>query len=112
MDMGFIDPSELPQAEPKPGWHGRFFHSEHMTFAYYEIDAGAALSAHSHPNEEVWHIIEGEVDLTLDEETRCVRGGHAVVVSVGTTHAVAVKKGCRAIVVDHPVRREVGGVKI
>jgi quercetin dioxygenase-like cupin family protein len=112
MDMGFIDPSTLPHAEPKPGWHGRFFHSEHMTFAYYEIDAGAALHAHSHPNEEVWHVIEGELDLTLGAETRCVRAGYAVVIPAGTTHSVAVKQWCRAIVVDHPARHEVGGVKI
>lgn len=110
--MGFIDPTVLSRVEPKPGWHGRFFHSEHMTFAYYEIDVGAALHAHSHPNEEVWHIIEGEVDVTLGEETRCVRAGYAVVIPGGTAHAVAVKKRCRAIVVDYPVRHEVGGVKI
>ena len=90
--MGFIDPSTLPHAEPKPGWHGRFFHSEHMTFSYYEIDVGATLHAHSHPNEEVWHIIEGEVDLTLGEETRRVRAGYAVVIPAGTTHAVAREK--------------------
>ena len=58
--MGFLDPSKLPEIEPKPCWHGRFFHSDHMTFAYYEISAGEALHLHSHPNEEVWHIIEGE----------------------------------------------------
>ena len=110
--MGFIDPTTIPQATPKPGWHGRFFHSEHMTFAYYEIEAGATLHAHSHPNEEVWHIIEGALDLTLGDETRCVRAGHAVVIPAGTTHAVAVTHRCRAIVVDHPVRHEVGGVKI
>jgi len=83
-----------------------------MTFAYYEIDAGASLHVHSHPNEEVWHIIEGEVDLTLGEETRCVRAGHAVVVPAGTAHAVAVNKGCRVIVVDYPVRHEVAGIEI
>lgn len=110
--MGFIDPDTLPQAEPKPGWHGRFFHSEHMTFAYYDIDASASLHAHSHPNEEVWHIIEGEVEVTLGEETRCVCAGSAVVIPGGTPHALSVKKRCRAIVVDYPVRHEVGGVKI
>ena len=113
MNMGFIDPSTLPQLEPKQGWRGRFFHSDHMTFAYYEIDAGATLHAHSHPNEEVWHIIEGELDLALGNETRSLRAGSAAVIPAGTTHAVvAVKKRCRAIVVDHPVRREVAGLKI
>jgi mannose-6-phosphate isomerase-like protein (cupin superfamily) len=110
--MPFIDPSMLPRAEPKPGWHGRFFHSEHMTFAYYDIEIGAALHVHSHPNEEVWNILEGEVDFTLGEETRRLGAGDAVVVPGGTTHAVAVRKACRAIIVDYPVRDEVGGVKI
>ena len=113
MAMGFIDPNTLPQLEPKQGWRGRFFHSDHMTFAYYEIDAGATLHAHSHPNEEVWHIIEGELDLALGNETRSLRAGSEAVIPAGTTHAVvAVKKRCRAIVVDHPVRREVAGLKI
>jgi len=110
--MGFIDPGALAKVEPKPGWHGRFFHSEHMTFAYYEIDAGATLHAHSHPNEEVWHIIEGEIDLTLGEETRSVGAGCAVVIPPGTMHSAAARHRCRAIVVDHPVRREVAGLKI
>jgi quercetin dioxygenase-like cupin family protein len=49
---------------------------------------------------------------TLGEETRRVRAGQAVVVSAGTAHAVAVKQRCRAIIVDYPVRHEVGGVEI
>jgi mannose-6-phosphate isomerase-like protein (cupin superfamily) len=110
--MAFIDPSELPEVEPKSGWHGRFFHSEHMTFGYYQLDAGAALHLHSHANEEVWHILEGDVDFTLGDETRLVGAGRAVTVPAGTPHAVAVKQACRAIVVDHPVRHELGGVRI
>jgi unsaturated pyranuronate lyase len=110
--MPLIDPSKLPQVEPKPGWHGRFFHSKHMTFAYYEIEAGAGLHVHSHPNEEVWHIIDGEADVTLGDETMSVRAGCAVVIPAGMTHALAVRKACRAIVVDYPVRREVAGIRI
>lgn len=110
--MPFIDTSALPETQPKPGWRGRFFHSENMTFAYYDIDAGATLHAHSHDNEEVWHIIEGDVDLTLADETRNVCAGNACIVPPGTKHAVAVKNGCRAIVVDYPVRHEVAGAKI
>ena len=76
------------------------------------IDPSTLPHAQSHPSEEVWHIIDGEVDLTLGQETRCVRAGSAVVIPAATTHAVAAKKRYRAIVVDYPVRREVGGVKI
>ena len=76
------------------------------------IDASTLPHAQSHPNEGEWHINDGEVDLTLGQQTRCVRAGSAVVIPSGTTHAVAAKKRYRAIVVDYPVRREVGGVKI
>jgi quercetin dioxygenase-like cupin family protein len=110
--MPFIDPNALPEARPKPGWHGRFFHSEHMTFAYDQIDAGATLQAHSHPNEEVWHIIEGDVDLTVGDERRRVSAGSAVVIPPNTTHAVSVANHCRAIVVDYPLRHELAGMRI
>ena len=110
--MPFVDPRTLPDLGPKPGWHGRFFHSEHMTFAYYDLDAGASLHVHAHPNEEVWHVIEGELDVTLAGETRTVAAGCAVVVPPNTQHSVAVHRACRVIVVDHPVRRELAGVRI
>ena len=44
--------------EPLPGWSGRFLHSATMTFAHYDIAAGAApLHEHQHEQEEVWHIV-------------------------------------------------------
>ncbi|HLI94657.1 MAG TPA: cupin domain-containing protein [Candidatus Baltobacteraceae bacterium] len=110
--MGFIDLESLPELQPKTGWHGRFFHSEHMTFAYYLIDEGATLPAHAHANEEVWHVIEGSIDLTLDDQTRTVLAGNAVVVPPNTLHVAKARERCRAIVVDHPVRREVAGLQI
>ena len=110
--MGFVAPAALPEIEPKPGWHGRFFHSKHMTFAYYTIDAGASLHAHAHSNEEVWHVIDGSVELTVGEETRTVRAGEAAVIPPDVLHAVRADRTCRVIVVDHPVRTEVAGIRI
>ena len=60
--MPFVDSSELPSGEPKPGWVGRFFSSDRMTFAYYAIAADAApVHEHQHPQEEVWNVLEGEL---------------------------------------------------
>ena len=108
----FVDPRALPELLPKPGWHGRFFHSEHMTFAYYDLDPGASLHEHAHPNEEVWHVIEGELELTIGGETRTVAAGCAAIVPPGTTHKIEVQRPCRVIVVDHPVRHELAGIEI
>jgi quercetin dioxygenase-like cupin family protein len=110
--MPFIDPSRLPVREPRPGWRGRFFHSEHMTFVLYDIDAAAAVGLHSHPEEEVWHLLEGELEMTLGAATHVLRAGEAAVVPGGTAHAVRAARPSRALVVDHPVRTTVGGVDV
>ncbi|MGI8903358.1 MAG: cupin domain-containing protein [Solirubrobacteraceae bacterium] len=108
--MPFIETSKLPAKEPKPGWIGRFFHSEHMTFAYYEITPGSQLHLHHHSEEEVWHIIEGELEMVLGDTTRIVHAGEAVVVPAEAEHSARTSGYCRAIVVDFPAREAVGSV--
>jgi hypothetical protein len=56
----FLTIADLPPREPRPGSVGRYFHSDHMTFASYEIAPGADVHPHSHPHEEVWNVLEGE----------------------------------------------------
>jgi quercetin dioxygenase-like cupin family protein len=106
--MPFIDTRELKAGEPLPGWLGRYFHSENMTFAYYSIRAGASIHEHSHPNEEVWHVIEGELEVTIGGQTRVAGPGSAAIVPANTPHSVRALTDGRAIVVDWPLRASVG----
>jgi len=106
----FVDPTQLPVKEPRPGWKGRFFHSDHMTFAYYEIAPGSDVHPHRHPQEEVWHVIEGELEMVVDGAACALRPGEAMVVPAEVEHAARTGAGCRAIVVDYPIRESVGGV--
>jgi len=63
--MSFIDTSKLKIVERRPGWLGRFFDSGVMTFRHYEFAKGADIHAHSHEQEEVWEVIEGELAVTI-----------------------------------------------
>jgi len=109
--MPFVDARKLTVREPLPGWKGRYFHSDSMTFAYYDIEAGASIHEHSHPNEEIWHVIEGELEVTIAGQTQVARPGCAAIVPANTPHSVrALSKG-RTIVADYPRRDAVGGVK-
>jgi quercetin dioxygenase-like cupin family protein len=110
--VSFIEVGSLPEVQPKDGWRGRFFHSEHMTFAYYSIEAGASLHEHRHPNEEVWHVLEGSLELRVGDESRALAAGDAAVIPAGTPHAVLATAGCRVIVVDHPARHAIAGKRI
>ena len=103
--MTFIDTGELPVVERLPGWHGRYFNSASMTFGHYAFDAGATIHSHEHAEEEVWHVIEGELEITIGGTTRIAGPGCVGIVPSGTTHIVRARTSGRAIVVDHPPRR-------
>ncbi len=110
--MTFIDTSRLSVKEPKHGWKGRFFHSQSMTFAYYAVLAGAWIHEHSHPNDEVWNVLEGKLEVTVGGKTQVVGPGYAVVVPPDINHSVKALTDVRAIVVDHPRRDSIGGVEL
>jgi quercetin dioxygenase-like cupin family protein len=110
--MTLVDTSTLDVKEPREGWKGRFFHSDKMTFAYYTVEAGAWVHEHSHENDEVWNIIEGELEVTIDGETAVAGPGCAAVVPPNAPHGVKAITAVRAIVVDSPVRTSIGGVDL
>jgi quercetin dioxygenase-like cupin family protein len=102
--MALIDTSKLPVIERKPGWHGRYFDSANMTFGHYDFDAGAELHAHSHEQEEIWQVLEGELEITIAGVAHRARAGFVGIVPPDTAHSVkALTKG-KAIVVDYPLR--------
>jgi mannose-6-phosphate isomerase-like protein (cupin superfamily) len=107
-----VDANALPSIERLPGWHGRFFHSGNMTFAYYDIDADAVpLHEHHHEQEEVWNVIQGRLAVTIDGVEHIAEPGCAAIVPPDTPHSARVLGACRAIVVDHPLRDDMGSVR-
>ena len=107
--MPFIDTATLAVVERRPGWHGRYFHSPSMSFARYDFTEGSTIHEHSHPQEEVWQVIEGELEMTIDGETRTARAGVVAIVPGGAPHSARALSGGRAIVVDHPLRPDIAG---
>ncbi len=104
--MPFIPPDAMKTAEPLPGWHGRFWRSENMSFAHYKIDAGSSIHQHQHPNEEVWIVIEGELEVTVAGEAQKAGPGCVAVVPPDALHSVRALTNGTAVVADHPVRHE------
>lgn len=104
--MPFIRPDEMATSERLPGWHGRHWHSANMSFARYVIDAGSSIHEHHHPHEEVWLVVEGELDVTIDGETRRAGPGAVAIVPPDAPHAVRAVTAGSAVVANHPVRHE------
>jgi unsaturated pyranuronate lyase len=104
--MSFVDTSNLKVVERLPGWHGRYFHSPNMTFAHYDFKRGSTINEHFHPQEEVYEVIEGELDLTIEGEAQIARAGVVAIVPSNARHSVKALTDGRAIIVDFPRRRE------
>lgn len=103
--MPFVDTRDLRVIERLPGWHGRYFHSASMTFAHYDFTRGASIHEHFHPEEEVYEVIEGELEVTIDGATQIVRPGVVAIVPANARHSVKALTDGRAIIVDYPLRQ-------
>jgi quercetin dioxygenase-like cupin family protein len=102
--MSFVDTGGLPVVERLPGWWGRYFHSANMTFAHYEFRKGASIHEHFHPQEEVWEVIEGEVEVTVEGVSQVARPGVVGIVPANARHSAKALTDGKAIIVDYPLR--------
>ena len=106
--MAIVDTAELKVVQRLPGWRGRSFNSPSMTFVHYEFDAGASIHEHHHEQEEVWNVIEGELEVIIDGVAQVAKAGMVAITPPNTRHSVRALTAGRAIVVDTPLRWDLG----
>ena len=106
--MPLVDTSVLKVVERLPGWRGRYFHTANMTFAHYDFTRGSSIHEHSHPEEEVYEVLEGELELIIDGVVQIARPGIVAVTPGGARHSIRALTDGRAIIVDSPSRPEFG----
>jgi quercetin dioxygenase-like cupin family protein len=104
--MPFVDVRNLRVVERLPGWRGRYFHSSNMTFAHYEFSRDSSIHEHFHPQEEVYEVIDGKLELSIDGVTQVVQSGLVAIVPSNARHSVRALTDGRAIIVDYPVRHD------
>ena len=102
--MNLLTLDDIEPKELMPGFFGRFIHSQGMTVAHWDIKAGSELPTHSHPQEMIINFMEGEFELTVDQETRTLRPGDIVVIPGEVPHAGKAITDCRIIDAWHPPR--------
>lgn len=100
---------QIPEKEIVPGFHARFVHSDNLTLAYWRIEAGAALPAHSHPHEQVTNLLEGEFELVVDGTSHRLTPGQVFVIPGDLPHAGKALTDCRILDVFHPAREDYKG---
>lgn len=104
--MSVYDLNNQPIRELIPGFHGQFVHTDNVTVAYWNIEAGAVLPEHSHIHEQVTSVLHGEFELTVAGETHRLLPDSVAVVPSNTVHSGRAVTSCRLVDVFHPARPE------
>lgn len=70
------------------------------------IEPGAELPLHSHPHEQLGHVVEGELVLTIGADVHVLAPGDAYQIAGGIEHAAGSERGCVVLDVFQPVRED------
>lgn len=88
------------------GINGALFHSDTLTMGHMVIDNGTPLPEHSHQHEQWLNLIEGEIELTVGDETQIVYPGMTVYIPSNVPHSGKALTECKVIDVFYPVRED------
>jgi quercetin dioxygenase-like cupin family protein len=80
---------------------------DHVQFSFVDIPHGGVVAEHSHANEQMGVVLEGELDFTIGGETRTLRAGDVFRIPGGVPHSVVARNGpAKALDVFYPIRDE------
>ena len=105
--MFFHDSEQRASKELMPGVTTRTFWGERILLSLVDLQPNAVIPRHSHPHEQVGMMLQGEMTLSILDETRPVRPGDVYVIPAGVPHGVTLGAlGAQALEAFSPVREE------
>lgn len=105
MDV-FVRWEDMAVRTPREGAEGRIVHGETMSLAIWTFDAQIDLPIHTHPHDQITHVIEGEIELTVGTETKRLTAGMSARIPGGMEHGVHTLTHARVVDAFHPVRED------
>lgn len=104
--MKVVTVKKILQKEVAPGYKARFIHSKNMTFVYWDVKKGALLPEHSHPHEQVAHMIKGKFKITVEGKSRVLQPGSVLIIPSNAKHSGKALTNCQIIDVFYPIRED------
>jgi quercetin dioxygenase-like cupin family protein len=104
--MPFINYNTSPHLKVWDGIHGPIHHSEHLTFGHFILEAGAVVPEHQHLQEQWTHVIEGQLEFTMEGTTQIMTAGLVAFIPSNTPHSARAISRCKVIDAFLPVRED------
>lgn len=85
-----VDWTTVPSSEVRPGIHGQTVHTPQLTVTRYRYEPGSSWEEHSHPEDQVTWVIDGEIDFTVAGRHVRLGAGELTALPGGVPHAARV----------------------
>lgn len=105
--MGFIDLDSMDKKQLREGIKSRIVTGEKLMMAFMDLDPGLHDPGHSHPHEQCGIVLEGEIELTIGDESRLLKKGDTYFIPANQPHGVkSFDKPALALDVFSPPRED------
>lgn len=98
--------SKIEQVEVIKGFKGRFFHTNSFTIAFWEIEKDSILPLHAHVHEQTTQVLEGILEMTIEDKTMILKPGMIVSIPSNITHSGKALTPCKLTDTFCPVRED------
>lgn len=104
--MPLIDLEKVKELTLAPGIRARVVNTDNMSVAHVVLDEGALLPLHTHPNEQIVNVIDGELELVVAGEVYTLTLGRVMVLPPMVPHSGRATTKCYVVDIFHPVRED------
>ena len=102
----FHEFSAIPTKEIAPGFFSKLIHTANNTINFIEVKAGNIVPDHQHVHEQLSFLIEGQFQLTVNDEVQLLDAGLFAVIPSNVRHSGLAITDCKLIDVFSPVRQD------
>ena len=102
--MSFNDVENREWKDLVPGVRARTFWGDKLMVCHVVVDEGAVVPMHSHPHEQGGTVVSGEIEFTIDGETRRLKAGDSYVIKGDVEHMAVGITECKLFEIFAPVR--------
>ena len=104
--MPLINLDDLKELVLADGIRARVVNTGNVSVAHVRLDAGAILPEHTHHNEQVVNVLEGELELVVAGEAIVLKPGLSMVLAPMVPHSGKALTDVLVLDIFHPVRED------
>ncbi len=102
--MSFFAIKDLPKKEVKKGVMMRSVFLDNVMLTYFEFEPNTEIPCHNHPHEQITFILEGEMEVKVEEKTKILGPGEGVTVLPNKEHSARALTQVRVVDAWNPIR--------